>query len=86
MNDTKYRVLAVSCDTFVATQGNNAGKSYECRYCVIKKSDNVKPISYKCTESVLATASKLIGKNVLLSFDEHCRINGITEDKPVTTE
>lgn len=86
MNETKYRVLAVSCDTFVATEGNNAGKSYECRYCVIKKSDNVKPIPFKCTESVLSTASKLIGKNVLLSFDEHSRINGITEDKTVSAE
>lgn len=86
MNEIKYKVLAVSCDTFVATYGKNAGTSYQCRYCVIKKSDNVKPIAYKCTESVLATASKLIGKNVLLSFDEKCRINGITEDKPLTTE
>lgn len=86
MNEIKYRVLAVSCDTFVATEGNNAGKSYVCRYCVIKKSDNVKPITYKCTESVLVTASELIGKNVLLSFDESCRIKGITEDESVTTE
>lgn len=84
LKSVKYMVLATSEDKFTAEKGDNAGQTYDCRYIVIKKTDNVKPIPYKATESALNSAKKLRDKEVLLAFDEHGRINGIAEDKSET--
>lgn len=74
---TDYLVLAVSSDVFVSDKG----ESFDCRYIVAKRSDNVKPMVFKCTESVLNEGSKLINKHCNFSFDEKGRVNGIAEVK-----
>lgn len=70
---TEYLLLAFSSDKFT----NDKGETFDCRYLVIKKSDNVKPTIYKCTADVFEKSKNICGKYVNLAFDERCRINGI---------
>lgn len=75
---TDFLVLATSSDVFT----NVKGESFDCRYIIVKKADNVKPQIYKCTKDALETASKLRGKHCLFSFDEKQRVNGVKENTP----
>lgn len=79
---TDFLVLATSSDVFT----NEKGESFECRYIIVKKQDNVKPQIYKCTKDALESASKLRGKHCLFSFDEKQRVNGVKENTPATTD
>lgn len=70
---TEYLLLAFSADVYT----NDKGEKYDCRYLVIKKDDNVKPMVYKCAETAFNEAKQLTGCRVNLTFDERGRINGI---------
>lgn len=74
---TDYLILAVSEDTFT----NDANEKYACRYIVAKRSDNVKPLVFKCTESAFNDSAKLTGIHCNFSFDEKGRVNGVAAIK-----
>lgn len=70
---TDYCILAVSEDTFT----NDKNEKFECRYIVAKRSDNVKPLVFKCTKEAYNDAKRYINKHCNAAFDEKGRINGL---------
>lgn len=74
---TEFLILATSVDVW----HNEKGEAIDCRYIVVKKSDNVKPQVYKASSDAVKIAVNLRGKKCYLSFDERQRINGLTEVK-----
>lgn len=70
----EYLLLAFSADVWK----NDKGESFDCRYLIIKKTDNVKPMVYKCTADAFEQSKNYCGKRVNLSFDERTRINGVS--------
>ena len=69
----EYLILAVSADVWI----NDKGESFDCRYIVVKKDSNVKPMVFKTDEKAFHSAKKLIGKKTFMSFNERGKITAV---------
>lgn len=70
----EYLILAVSADVWT----NEKGESFDCRYIIVKKDSNVKPMVFKSDEKAFNSAKKLIGKKVYMSFNERGKITAVS--------
>lgn len=69
----EYLILAVSADVWT----NDNGESFDCRYLVVKKDSNVKPMIFKCDQNAFISAKKNIGKKCYMSFNERGKVTAV---------
>lgn len=69
----EYLILAVSSDVWT----NDNGEAFDCRYIVVKKKTNVKPMIFKGDEHAFNEAKKHMGKKCYMSFNERGKVTGV---------